>query len=334
MTSSVSLVADSGAAAGAQEFFRSTPFLRAEGVTHTLVVERGGARTAIPLIVRDVDGQRRDAISPYGYPGGSRRGVPLHGPDLDLSGIGLVSVFVRDRLLDPVLSGGRSRSTVLLHDPARGRHVREAFARNARKNIRAGLQIEVRPGPNVEAPTIAGFADCYDQTMARVGAADRYLFPRRYLRECLDFPASWLVVARDDQGVCAGMIVVASDGLLHYYLGGTAERRRASSPVKNCFLAAMDLADDMGMPLNLGGGLRPGDGLEDFKRGFANAEEAFVTHEMVGDRAAYAELSAGCPDSGWFPAYRAPAHTPGSDENTPAFTAAVRSSKSRSVWSA
>jgi hypothetical protein len=70
----------------------------------------------------------------------------------------------------------------------------------------------------------------------------------------------------------------------------------------------LDLADELGTPLNLGGGVRTGDGLEDFKRGFANSELPFHTHELVLDRAAYERLSAGKPaDSGFFPAYRAPA---------------------------
>ena len=53
-------------------------------------------------------------------------------------------------------------------------------------------------------------------------------------------------------------------------------------------------------------GIRPGDGLEDFKRGFANAELPFHTHEIVCDRAAYDRLSRGRGETDYFPAYRAP----------------------------
>ena len=68
----------------------------------------------------------------------------------------------------------------------------------------------------------------------------------------------------------------------------------------------LDLADELGMPLNLGGGLVAGDGLEGFKRGFANAELPFVTHEIVCDPGAYERLSAGRDAGDFFPAYRAP----------------------------
>ena len=50
----------------------------------------------------------------------------------------------------------------------------------------------------------------------------------------------------------------------------------------------------------------PGDGLEDFKRGFANGELPFRTHEIVCDPDAYRRLSEGREDSGFFPLYRAP----------------------------
>ncbi len=68
------LHADGGAAATEDDFFRSAPFLAAEGVTHTLVVGADRGRVAIPLVVRPIPGtDRSDAISPYGYPGGRGR---------------------------------------------------------------------------------------------------------------------------------------------------------------------------------------------------------------------------------------------------------------------
>jgi hypothetical protein len=94
--------------------------------------------------------------------------------------------------------------------------------------------------------------------------------------------------------------------MLHYYLGGTAEGHRPRSPFKNIVEATIGLAEELGVALNLGGGMKPGDGLEDFKRGFANAELPFFTHEIVCDPAAYSTLSEGRRDSGFFPLYRAP----------------------------
>jgi hypothetical protein len=64
------LLADGGAAAESEEFFRSRPFLDAEGVTHTLRIESGGAELLAPLLVRDIPGSAdADASSTDGYPG-------------------------------------------------------------------------------------------------------------------------------------------------------------------------------------------------------------------------------------------------------------------------
>ena len=69
----------------------------------------------------------------------------------------------------------------------------------------------------------------------------------------------------------------------------------------------IELSGELGVTLNLGGGIRAGDGLEDFKRGFANGELTFNTHEIVCDSGAYERLSEGRTDTGFFPLYRAAA---------------------------
>ncbi len=68
----------------------------------------------------------------------------------------------------------------------------------------------------------------------------------------------------------------------------------------------LDLADELGLPLNLGGGVTAGDGLEAFKRGFANTGLAFHTQEVVCDPDEYERLGrdSRAPE-GFFPAYRA-----------------------------
>jgi hypothetical protein len=140
--------------------------------------------------------------------------------------------------------------------------------------------------------------------MARTGASERYLFSSDYFESLLRSERSWLVLgARDGEGL-AGAVAVASDGHLHYYLGGTADVALRDSPMKNLFAAMIGLGTELGLPLSLGGGLKPGDSLDDFKRGFANGEAPFHTHELICDRAAYDELASGRAPDGFFPAYR------------------------------
>ena len=64
----------------------------------------------------------------------------------------------------------------------------------------------------------------------------------------------------------------------------------------------IDFAEELGAPMNLGGGVTPGDGLEAFKQGFSNAELAFRTHEIVCDAQAYRDLSADRDDDRLLPA--------------------------------
>lgn len=301
------LIQDGGRSAAGPDFFRSADFLRSEGVTHSLLALGSDAQLALPVIVREVPGtRRRDAVSPYGYPAGRLHGSALDPEDLDLTSTGLVSLFVRDRLGDQVLRGGTRRSTVYLHDPTLARHVHKKFAYQVRRNERHGMTVDLVAGSGVETQLLIEFAEAYKQTMLHVGAADSYLFSLEYLRTCVNHPQSWMTVTRTDDGeLAAATISVVSDGVLHYFLGGTADAHRSASPVKNTFVRMLDLADDLDMPLNLGGGVGSDDGLERFKQGFSNRVEHFVTHELIGDPAEYARLCAGNRPTEFFPAYRA-----------------------------
>jgi hypothetical protein len=175
-----------------------------------------------------------------------------------------------------------------------------------RANERDGWQVETLTGPESPPADRAAFAVAYEQTLHPAGAAERYFFAPSYFEAVLSFERSWLVVARRGGEVGAAAIAAISDGFLHYFLGGTADAARSASPFKNVVVAMLDLADERGLPLNLGGGIRPGDGLDEFKRGFANAELGFFTHSIVCDPVAYAELTGDREEGDFFPAYRAP----------------------------
>lgn len=308
----VELIEDRGEAAVGHHFFRSREFLEAEGVSHTLLVSDRASSAAVPLVVREIPGTpRRDAISPYSYPGAKVSGEPLDPGAIDLTPADLVSVFVRDRLGDPpAFAGGTDRSIVLISDPAAERKSRMSDRQQIRKNEAAGYLPRVIEGPASTTADRDAFLAVYTETMHAVSAAAHYFFDADYFETLLRSPQSWLVELTGPEGdVAASALAVRSDGFLHYYLSGTADAHRRRAPSKNLIVATNDLADDLGLPLNLGGGLTSGDGLEEFKRGFANRELPFRTHEIVADPDAYEELSAGrdtAADAGFFPLYRAP----------------------------
>jgi hypothetical protein len=303
------LIEDGGrAASDAEQFFRSPAFLEAEGATHTLAVE-GESELHLPVIVRPIDSsERRDAISPYGYPGAAELpDSPLDPTEVDWSETGLVSVFVRDRIGDrPCLAGGTVRVHVRVADGDNG--IRKRLREQIRSNERRGWRVGIAPGGEAEREDRGAFERAYAETMARTGAAERYLFTGEYFERVLASDRSWLVTASPEEGSepLAGAIAVASDGYLHYYLGGTADDALEDSPMKNLFAAMIELGGELALPVSLGGGVTPGDSLDAFKRGFANAEVPWHTHEIVCDPAAYEELSAAATaPEGFFPAYRA-----------------------------
>jgi hypothetical protein len=303
------LISDRGGAASTDDFFRSRAFYDAEGVTHTLRVLGPGLTSLVPVVVREVPGsQRTDAISPYGYPGAIVEGDgSVDAGDVDWCATGLVSIFARERLSGRAwLAGARERSAVLIHDPQRPRRLRPRLAEQIRSNERRGWSVERIRAPEVNDGQRTAFEVAYEQTMRRTEAAERYFFSHSYFDSVLSYANGWMLLALSADGeVGAAAIAVPSDSILHYFLGGTAEVYLADSPFKNVVDAMVLLADELGLPLNLGGGVRPGDGLEAFKRGFANSELPFRTHEIVGDETEYERLSEGRPQGTFFPAYRA-----------------------------
>ncbi|MBK5220495.1 MAG: GNAT family N-acetyltransferase [Thermoleophilia bacterium] len=318
------LLEDRAEAAVSDDFFRSRPFLDAEGATHTLRLETGdGLELVAPLLVRQIgEGPERDAISPYGYPGlvpipaGDRHSPPIRGEmaitpldpaAIDFSATGLVSVFLRHTLGPPPLGGTTERNVVQLADPALAPKSRPSDRRQVRRNLEAGYAFELVPAAETTATQRSGFLDLYEQTMRRTAAAEHYFFGAAYFGRILEADRTWLVLVTAPGGALAAASIAAiSDGYLHYYLSGSADSYLRDSPMKNVVAALVEHAAELSLPLNLGGGISRGDALEEFKRGFANRELPWQTSELVCDREAYERLSAGHSAAGFFPAYRAP----------------------------
>ena len=326
-SASAALLADRGAAAESEEFFRSRPFLDAEGVTHTLRIETaGGTELVAPLIVQEIPGgEGIDASSPYGYPGivppappdaewtvdapmgGSTVHSTMRAEEVDFTAAGLVSVFVRHTLSDPPLAATVERNVVQIADPDLPTKSRPSDRNRINKNRRAGYEVELLPGPETNAEQRAGFLAAHEETMRRTEASERYFLGAAYFDRILESDRAWLALAHPPGGgVAAASITVRSDGFLHYYLSGSANSHLRDSPMKNVVAALVELSTEQGLPLNLGGGLSRGDALEEFKRGFANREQPWHTSGIVCDREAYERLAGAHASTSFFPAYRSP----------------------------
>ncbi len=255
------------------------------------------------------------AVSPGGTP--SPRPTPGSPPPpnpdaldpatIDWSATDLVSIFIRHTLGPPPLAGATERNVVQLADPALPPKSRPSDRRQARRNLEAGYALDLVPGPETTAAQRAAFHAAYEQTMRRTGAAGHYFFAPAYFDRVLAAEPTWLVLAAAPDGApAAASIAALSDGFLHYYLSGTLDSHLREAPMKNVVARLVEHAAELGQPLNLGGGIRPGDALEEFKRGFANRRLPWHTSEIVCDPEAYARLAAGRDAAGFFPAYRAP----------------------------
>jgi hypothetical protein len=232
-------------------------------------------------------------------------GEPLEPGEIDWGGTGLVSVFLRHRLGVSPLAGATERNVVQIADPALAPKSRPSDRRQVRRNLEAGYEVALVPGAETTAAQRAGFLDVYEQTMRRAGAAPHYFFGAAYFDCILEAPDTWLALATATEGeIAAASIAAVSDGYLHYYLSGSADARLREAPMKNVVTRLVDHAAALGLPLNLGGGLRPNDALEEFKRGFANRTEPWLTSEIICDPEKYAKLSSGKPTRSFFPAYR------------------------------
>ncbi|MGN6586290.1 MAG: GNAT family N-acetyltransferase, partial [Solirubrobacterales bacterium] len=225
---------------------------------------------------------------------------------IDFSGTGLVSIFLRHTLGPSPLAGATERNVVQVADPALPRKSRPSDRRQVRRNLEAGYLLELVPGTETTPEQRAAFLTAYEQTMRRTGAAEHYFFGATYFDRILEADHIWLALATAPSGeVAAASIAAISDGYLHYYLSGSLDSHLRDAPMKNVVTRLVEHSADLGLPLNLGGGISAGDALEEFKRGFANRRQAWLTSEVVCDEEKYAQLSAGREAGGFFPAYRA-----------------------------
>jgi hypothetical protein len=301
------LIEDRGEAAAGADFFRSRPFLDAEGTTHTLRVETEKGELLAPLVVREIPGTgERDAVSPYGYPGLVGSIQELDPATIDFSATGLVSVFIRHALGPSPLAGATERNVVQIADPTLPPKSRPSDRRQVRRNLEAGYSVELVPGTDTTSAQRAAFLEAYEQTMRRTAAAEHYFFGAAYFDRILEADRTWLALATAPGGeVGAASIAAVSDGYLHYYLSGSLDAHLRDAPMKNVVTLLVEHSAELGLPLNLGGGISAGDALEEFKRGFANRQQVWLSSELICDEEKYAQLSAGREAGGFFPAYRA-----------------------------
>jgi hypothetical protein len=157
----------------------------------------------------------------------------------------------------------------------------------------------------------AALVHLYPPAMARLGASEAYALPAATLRALATTPDVLVLGAAGHDGQIAVVMTfpVAGDRAEGFLLASTPEGRDLITWLLG--QAIRRLRADGVRRLNLGGGVRPGDGLFDFKARFGGTPRPLGVLRQVYDPATYAALCTAAAESGgnWFPAYRAPRGT-------------------------
>ncbi|WP_320065387.1 GNAT family N-acetyltransferase [Micromonospora sp. RTGN7] len=298
-------------------------------------------RILVPYLVRRVDADTNDGISPYGYCGVYVRPDTTPGELAEFWAqavsawrtAGMVSMFLRFSPLDPH-SASRVRAagvagldprgdtvTVPVGDGAAG--VWNAMAGRSRTAVRkaerVGLTADLRPASVDDVAAGTPFRLLYEQTMRRVGGAPGYLFTDPYYRALAAGLGKDLLLAEvtgSDGATVAAALVLRHGDRAHYHLSGS-DPAAARDGANNLLLwAILRWAAETGCALvHLGGGLTPDDSLFAFKRSFGGRRSTLHTASVVLDARRYRALVAararelGRPvdelaAGGFFPAYR------------------------------
>ncbi|GAA3735677.1 hypothetical protein GCM10022225_17990 [Plantactinospora mayteni] len=295
----------------------------------------------VPYVLRRIDDQLFDTVSPYGYAGVYRsadcpaedltrfwslaveywrdtrvvslflRFSPLDPSSVDAAlGLGAIGMTRRADTITVTVDGGPDRIWAGMSSTCRNK---------VRKARNAGLTGDIRPATSDDMAHGSAFRRLYEETMVRVGGAPEYFFPDAYYHRLAHGVGKNLLVAevRTAEGaVVAASLVLRHGTRAHYHLAGSTPEGFRQGGNNLLLWTILDWASATGCGVvHLGGGVRPDDGLFQFKRSFGGRRTPFWTGAVVIDPARYdallrahaAATSRTVPDivrSGYFPGYR------------------------------
>jgi hypothetical protein len=147
----------------------------------------------------------------------------------------------------------------------------------------------------------------YRETLIRVDAADVYNFPDDTLDILMDSSRALLIGVEDGEGIQAVSIFLHNEFIAEYFLNATTFQGRKYSR-KILWQAIETLKNLEVASLNLGGGVKPGDSLDDFKRRFGGKASDGQALKIIFNQDAYNTLSekycgANPKAAGYFPPY-------------------------------
>ena len=260
-------------------------------------VERTWADTVDIATITTVSGASWSApdssvLDQWGHYGASREwvaGYMQFHPGTDLSGVPAArpgnSVFIIDLRIGDLLA----RASTIVR-------------RKLRRAASAGAQLYDDPVLVEEA-----VVRLYPETMRRVRARDNYAYSEQTLRRWFRDPRSLVLGVSVGERIEACALFLVSGGQAEYHLGASSDEGRGLQAW--LLHSGMVRLREMGVAvLNLGGGVRRGDGLFQFKAKFGGEQRVLHAVRQIYRPDVYDHLlrEAGVSaDETWFPAYRA-----------------------------
>ena len=154
--------------------------------------------------------------------------------------------------------------------------------------------------------------ELYPQTVKRVGASSTYHFAPATLEQLAEASGSILLGVEDQSGVQAVTLFLYTPWAADYFLSASSSQGRKYTRLL-VWTAIKTLKQHNVSTLNLGGGVKPGDSLDDFKRRFGGLMVRGQALKQIFDPAGYDYLCAKyCSGShgqiGYFPPYWGVSH--------------------------
>jgi hypothetical protein len=278
--------------------------------------EKDGATVACPLLERRWQGAR-EVVTPYGFSGFAARGAGsgfLAAWRQQAQAQGWVCGYLG---LHPLLdTRGYPADEVSCQSEVYALNLaptEAGIAAGFSHNLRARLQQWEKSGSQLTDDTSACrrfFREQYPAFRRRVKASAAYDFSGETLTALLAHPNVFIVGGLGPLGLEAVSVFGYTPDCGEYLFNVSLEPGRHHSA--RLLWAGIQELKRRGVPvLNLGGGIRPGDGLAEFKARFGGAQLPLRALKQIYQALSYRRLclEAGADSqtrAGYFPAYRAP----------------------------
>jgi hypothetical protein len=284
---------------------------RTDSTAEAILITDGEKQFFLPYLLRRCDDlfdeqlaeEVFDVISPYGYPGFLLNQAAASPPEFLSLAIehltqawrerNICSAFLR---LHPILNqdvntsiksdlftlnGATVYVDLILERSEIWSQTRSEHRNKINRCVREGFSAKMVPIQEY----INDFNAIYEETMARVGAANLYYFGINYLKKLIDVLGDKLhlcMVELNGEITCGGLFTECC-GIVQYHLGGTKSSFLKQAPTKLMFDYVRFWAKERGNQVfHLGGGLGGSqDSLYHFKAGFSKERHTFFTLRLI-----------------------------------------------------